>query len=184
MAPQTCQRHAAIGVRLLKHGPERDRPVVARQRFLGALQLGQHEAAIGIRLRQVRPQRDRPVVARQRFGMAPQRAQPHAEIAKRRRIVAMQPQRLADQRHALLRPARLQREQPGQVQHVVVVRLPPQDVVIYRFGFGQHPALMQRTRALNVILQGVAHSLAHAGRPPARPLGQPSAASPSSVNSD
>jgi hypothetical protein len=98
------------------------------------------------------------------------------------RIVLPQLKRLADQRDALRRSAGLQGEQPGQVQHIEIVRLYPQDIVVYRFGFGKHPLSMQHASALNLVFRDVDHLLHSVPtQEPACPPSEASSASPPSV---
>ena len=155
---------------------------MARQCFRVALQIGKDQPTIGVRLSKVWPERDCPVMACQRFRVALQGAQPDAEIAMGTRIVLAQPKRFADQLNALHRSGGLQGEQPGQVQHIKVVWLPAQDFMVYRFGFGKHPPLMQHASALNLVLREVDHLLHSAPtQAPACPPSEASSASPPSV---
>ena len=124
--------------------PQRDRPVIARQRFTVTLERIQRDAAIDQRLDTIGPHAERPIVALERIAEALHLLEGIAAIVERENMTRGDLERGADLPHGGGRIATLHEDDAEQMQAVEMFRLARQNALIDSLGFRQLPGLMQR----------------------------------------
>ena len=138
-------------------GRNAQHPPMALLRFdeIASVPRGEAEVVVGVRV--VRLELDGLLEVLEGFVPAAELAQRHAHIVAEFRTALVRGDRLADQVDGNFVAPDLQRDHAEKVQAVDVLGIDRKNVAIKAFGFRQSSCLVQRHRALEVLMQVEAH---------------------------